>query len=138
MIWLLTSPLLGALQTISNQKDCFLENLQLNFNFFSVSTVANLYPHKDLSKIRQLLDSMQCSGPDFELDLQMGTLLNENAMKSAGVQEQYFNHLGFRSSLAENPSYNDHTNFVLDSYRSIAHHNDVNCKQDDPFSWLEQ
>ena len=96
--------------------------------------MANLYPHKYLSKIRQLLESFQCSGPSFELDLQMADMLKENAMQSARVQEQYFYHIGFRSSLAENPSYKEHSDFILDSYHSIAHHNDVNCKQDDPFS----
>ena len=100
--------------------------------------MANVYRHKALSKINQLLESFQCSGPTFELDLQMADFLKNNAMQSASVQEQYFNHIGFRSSLAENPSYKEHSNFVLDSYRSITHHNDVNCKQDDPFSWLEQ
>ena len=88
--------------------------------------------------MRQLLDSMHCSGPDFELDVQMADLFMKNAMESAGVEEQYFNHLGFRSSLAEEPSYKDHFKFVLDSYHSISHHNDVNCKKDDAFSWMEQ
>ena len=104
------------------------------FYIFSDSAVANLYPHKDLSKIHHLLESMQCSGNKFEWDLQMGKFLHENGMQSAWVQEQYFNHLGFRSSLLENPSYKDHSNFVLDSYSSIYKHNDVSYKQDDPFS----
>ena len=76
---------------------------------------------------------MKCSGSLFQLDMQMADLLMKNTMESAGVKEQYFNHLGFRSSVA-----NHHSSFVLDSYRSISHHNDVNCQQDDPFSWLEQ
>ena len=100
----------------------------------SAFTVANLYPHNYLSKIHQLLESFRCSGPSFELDLQMADFLKKNAMQSACVQEQYFYHIGFRSSLAENPSYKEHSDFIRDSYYSIAHHTDVNCKQDDPFS----
>ena len=92
-----------------------------------------MYPYKDLSKILQLLESMKCSGPDFVLDLQMGDLLNENGMESANVLEQYFNHLGFRSSLLEN-GLSLKSNFVLDSYHSFSNQNDVSCKQDDPFS----
>ena len=80
---------------------------------------------------------MECSGFNFELDLQMGDLLKKKGIQSAWVQEQYFNHLGFRTSLLENPSYKDHSNFVLDSYSSIYKHNDVSCKQDDPFSRVE-
>ena len=101
------------------------------FWFFSDSAVANLYPYQDLSKILQILNSMHCSGPDFDVDMQMADLFMKNAMESAGIEEQYFNHLGFHSSVA-----NHHSNFVLDSYRSISHFNDVNCQTDDPFSWL--
>ena len=101
--------------------------------------MANLYPHRYLSKILQVLKSMECSGFNYEKDLQMGDLLKKNGMQSAWVQEQYFNHLGFRSSMIENPTYEDpsahfRSNFILDSYRSISHQNDVSCKQDDPFS----
>ena len=77
---------------------------------------------------------MKCSGHDFILDLQMGDLLKENGMQSAWVQEQYFNHLGLRSSLLENDLSEHYSNFILDSYRSFFHQNDVSCKQDDPFS----
>ena len=113
------------------------------FDIFSDSAVANLYPHKDLSKIHHLLESMHCSGNKFEWDLQMGKFLHENGMQSAWVQEQYFNHLGFRSSLIENPTYENpsahyRSNFILDSYRSISYKDDVSCKQDDPFSRVEQ
>ena len=93
-----------------------------------------MYPYKDLSKILQLLESMKCSGPNFELDLQMGDLLKENGMESANVLEQYFNHLGFRSSLLENGLSEHDSNFLQDSYRSFSNQNDVSCKQDDPFS----
>lgn len=86
--------------------------------FVSGSTVANLYPRKFLPKVLELLNSMKCSGERFELDLQMSDLLRSNGMESAWIQDQYFNHMGFQSSLDEKSATITYAS-VLDSYGMV-------------------
>ena len=82
--------------------------------------MANLYPSKHLSKIIKVLDSMKCSGANFELDLQMSALLKENGLKSAWIQDQFFNHLGFRSSLHKQKD-KFKKSVLLDSFHLYRH-----------------